>query len=58
MKMTDTWNVNYMMNGTAYQERVEVGNDLSYLVGAMVAMDKVKEANENELTDMTAQKVS
>ena len=53
----ETWKVSYMMNGTAYQEKVEIQTGLTYFNSARVAMDKVRDANDNKLTDMTAQQV-
>jgi hypothetical protein len=57
MKLTNRWKVSYMMKGTAYQEHVDIGADLSYLIAAGVAMDKVRDANDNKLTDMSAQQM-
>jgi hypothetical protein len=53
---TDRWKVTYSLKGTFYSEHLDIGCDLSYLVAAMVAMDKVKEANPTA-EDMTAQQV-
>lgn len=55
--MTNKWKVTYMMKGSPYQEHVEVGVDLPYTVAAMAAMYKVRDANDNKLTDVTAQQV-